>query len=147
MLVRCRILEEKYPFLYNAPQKCVLMLNTTWNGYRFKLFPKIPHNDAGCSPTMFNVSICSYRNQHCRKLKIDTLQDNINNECNAWKRVVLKFTGVKRTYDSLFETESVHYPERFSIPLEVIWYCTKLHLSDFQHYYKLKHSKIYTYMK
>ena len=107
-------------------------------------FLRSKNNDVGCSPTMFNVSICSYRNQHCCKLKIDTLQDNINNECNAWKRVVLKFTGVKRTYDSLFETESVHYPERFSIPLEVIWYCTKLHhLTDFQHHYKLKHSKIY----
>ena len=54
------------------------------------------------------------------------------------------YRGVKGTYDSLFETESVHYSERFSIPLEVIWYYTKLHhLSDFQHYYKLKHSKIY----
>ena len=30
------------------------------------------------------------------------------------------YRGVKGTYDSLFETESVHYSERFSIPLEVI---------------------------
>ena len=54
------------------------------------------------------------------------------------------YRGVKWSYDSLFETESAHDPERFLIPLEVIWYCTKLHrLSDFQHHYKLKHSKIY----